>query len=47
MEQGIDQSHSTSFTISGASDKPDPKDDCTYWQDSVVCDIDFDAYGYA
>ena len=47
MEQSSNQGHITGFTISGASDKPSSEDDCTYWQDSIICDIDFDAYGYA
>ena len=47
MEQSIDQSYNTSFTISGASYDPGSEDDCTYWQNSIICSIDFNSYGHA
>ena len=46
MEQSSNQGHSTGFTISGASNKPSSESDCTYWQDSIICGIDFNANGY-
>jgi hypothetical protein len=47
MEQSSNQGRSTGFAISNASNEPDSEINCTHWHDSIICSIDFNAYGYA